>query len=251
MTNNHIVIGRNAVREALSADVTVEKVLLQESGGKELHSLFNAAREASITVEWVPKKVLDRKAQGGVHQGAIAITTPFEYSTVEDILNIAKDRGEDPFVIVLDGIEDPHNLGAIMRSAECAGVHGIIIPKRGGCLVNETVWKTSAGATSYMACAKVTNVARTVEFLQEAGLWVGACTMGPSVHYKTNLTGPLAIVIGNEGKGISRLVESKCDFTVSIPMKGQINSLNASNAAAIVMYEALRQRETQSPNKSK
>lgn len=154
----------------------------------------------------------------------------------------AAERNEDPFIIILDGLEDPHNLGAIMRTAECAGVHGIIIPKRRSVSVTETVAKTSAGAVEYMLCAKVTNIANEVEKLKEKGIWIGACDMGDQLYYNQDLKGPLGIVIGGEGSGISRLVKEKCDFVVSIPMKGNITSLNASNAASILMYEVVRQR---------
>ena len=166
----------------------------------------------------------------------------YEYATVEDILDVAKRRGEDPFVILLDGLEDPHNLGAIMRTAECAGAHGVIIPKRRSVSVTETVAKTSAGAVEYMPCARVTNMARTIEQLQEAGLWIAACDMDGDTLTEANLNGPIGIVIGSEGFGVSRLVREKCDFIVSIPMKGRITSLNASNAASILMYEIVRQR---------
>ncbi|MFQ7473847.1 MAG: 23S rRNA (guanosine(2251)-2'-O)-methyltransferase RlmB, partial [Anaerovoracaceae bacterium] len=159
-----------------------------------------------------------------------------------DILHRAETRGEEPFVVILDGIEDPHNLGAIIRTAECAGVHGIIIPKRRSASVTETVSKTSAGAIEYMLCAKVSNIPREIEKLKERGLWIGACDMDGEVLYRQNLTGPIGIVIGGEGSGVGRLVKEKCDFTVSIPMKGSITSLNASNAASILMYEILRQR---------
>lgn len=166
----------------------------------------------------------------------------YEYATVEEILNVAKQRGEDPFVILLDGLEDPHNLGAIMRTAECAGAHGVIIPKRRSVSITETVAKTSAGAVEYMPCARVTNMARTIEQLQEAGLWIAACDMDGDTLTEADLKGPIGIVIGSEGFGVSRLVREKCDFIVSIPMRGRITSLNASNAASILMYEIVRQR---------
>ena len=172
----------------------------------------------------------------------IAVVLDYEYATVEEILNVAKQRGEDPFVILLDGLEDPHNLGAIMRTAECAGAHGVIIPKRRSVSITETVAKTSAGAVEYMPCARVTNMARTIEQLQEAGLWIAACDMDGDTLTEADLKGPIGIVIGSEGFGVSRLVREKCDFIVSIPMRGRITSLNASNAASILMYEIVRQR---------
>ena len=161
---------------------------------------------------------------------------------MDDILALAEERVEKPFIIILDGLEDPHNLGAVMRTAECAGAHGIIIPKRRSVSVNATVLKTSAGAAEHMLCARVTNIGRTIDELKNQGVWIYACDMGDELIYNQDMTGPLAIVIGSEGFGISRLVREKCDFVVSIPMKGQVNSLNASNAAAIIMYEVVKQR---------
>ena len=242
------IIGRNAVMEALRTDREIEKltVLRQKPGAKaegSLKKILAKAKDQRIPVEYTDRAGLDRIAAGGVHQGVIATVSDYEYRTVEDLLQIAKDRGEAPFLIILDGLEDPHNLGAIMRTAECAGAHGIIIPQRRSVTVNATVMKTSAGAAEHIGCARVTNIARTIEQLQEQGIWVYGCDMDGTSVYGTDLKGPAAIVIGNEGRGISRLVRDKCDFIISIPMKGQINSLNASNAAAIVTYEALRQRE--------
>lgn len=242
------IIGRNAVMEALRTDREIEKltVLRQKPGAKaegSLKKILAKAKDQRIPVEYTDRAGLDRIAAGGVHQGVIATVSDYEYRTVEDLLQTAKDRGEAPFLIILDGLEDPHNLGAIMRTAECAGAHGIIIPQRRSVTVNATVMKTSAGAAEHIGCARVTNIARTIEQLQEQGIWVYGCDMDGTSVYGTDLKGPAAIVIGNEGRGISRLVRDKCDFIISIPMKGQINSLNASNAAAIVTYEALRQRE--------
>ena len=242
------IIGRNAVMEALRTDREIEKltVLRQKPGAKaegSLKKILAKAKDQRIPVEYTDRAGLDRIAAGGVHQGVIATVSDYEYRTVEDLLQTAKDRGEAPFLIILDGLEDPHNLGAIMRTAECDGAHGIIIPQRRSVTVNATVMKTSAGAAEHIGCARVTNIARTIEQLQEQGIWVYGCDMDGTSVYGTDLKGPAAIVIGNEGRGISRLVRDKCDFIISIPMKGQINSLNASNAAAIVTYEALRQRE--------
>ena len=242
------IIGRNAVMEALRTDREIEKltVLRQKPGAKaegSLKKILAKAKDQRIPVEYTDRAGLDRIAAGGVHQGVIATVSDYEYRTVEDLLQTAKDRGEAPFLIILDGLEDPHNLGAIMRTAECAGAHGIIIPERRSASVNATVMKTSAGAAEFIRCARVANMTRTIESLKERGIWVYGCDMDGTSVYGTDLKGPAAIVIGNEGRGISRLVRDKCDFIISIPMKGQINSLNASNAAAIVTYEALRQRE--------
>ena len=243
------IIGRNAVMEALRTDREIERliVLRQKPGAKaegSLKKILAKARDRHIPVDYADRAGLDRIAGGGTHQGGIATVSDYEYRTVEDLLRTAEERNETPFLIILDGLEDPHNLGAIMRTAECAGAHGIIIPERRAVTVNATVMKTSAGAAEHIGCARVTNIARTIEQLQEQGIWIYGCDMDGASLYETDLKGPAAIVIGNEGRGISRLVREKCDFIISIPMKGQINSLNASNAAAIVTYEALRQRET-------
>ncbi|MBQ9060538.1 MAG: 23S rRNA (guanosine(2251)-2'-O)-methyltransferase RlmB [Firmicutes bacterium] len=242
------IIGRNAVMEALRTGRQIEKltVLKQKPGAKaegSLKKILGKAKDQRIPVEYADRTGLDRMAGGGVHQGVIATVSDYQYRTVEELLQTARDRGEAPFLIILDGLEDPHNLGAIMRTAECAGAHGIIIPGRRAVTVNATVMKTSAGAAEHIGCARVTNIARTIEQLQEQRVWIYGCDMNGTSVYGTDLKGPAAIVIGNEGKGISRLVRDKCDFIISIPMKGQINSLNASNAAAIVTYEALRQRD--------
>lgn len=236
--------------EALRTDREIARltVLKQaDAGGKgkqdgSLRKILSIAKDRNIPVSYADRAVLDRMAGGGVHQGVIAVASDYEYTSVEDLLQTASDREEPPFLIILDGLEDPHNLGAVMRTAECAGAHGIIIPQRRSVSVNATVMKTSAGAAEHIGCARVKNIARTVEMLQERGVWVYGCDMDGSDCFETDLTGPAAIVIGNEGRGISRLVREKCDVIVSIPMRGQINSLNASNAAAIVMYEILRQR---------
>lgn len=169
--------------------------------------------------------------------------SPYKYASVDDILDLAKSRGESPFIIILDELEDPHNLGAIMRSAECAGAHGVIVSKRRATGITGTVAKTSAGAVEYLPCARVTNIAQTMDKLKDMGIWIYACDMGGNTYYEQDLKGAIALVIGNEGSGISRLVKEKCDFTVSIPMVGKISSLNASNAAAILMYEVRKQRD--------
>lgn len=240
---SEIIIGRNAVLEALKSNREIEKITLAKGAEGSVKKIAAKARDKNIPVYYSEKNRMDKAASGGVHQGVIAVVSDYKYCSVDDILKRAAQRGEDPFIIILDGLEDPHNLGAIMRTAECAGVHGIIIPKRRSVSVTETVAKTSAGAVEYMLCSKVTNIAGEIEKLKEKGVWIGACDMGDNMYYDHDLTGPLAIVVGGEGTGVSRLVKEKCDFTVSIPMKGNISSLNASNAASILMYEVVRQRK--------
>jgi len=240
---SEIITGRNAVTEALKNGREIEKIIIAEGSGGSIRKIEGKAREKRIPVHYSDRSRLDREAGSDNHQGVIAVVSDYEYCDVEDILKRAEALGEKPLIVILDGIEDPHNLGAIIRTAECAGVHGIIIPKRRSASVNETVAKTSAGAVEYMLCARVTNLAREIDKLKERGLWIAACDMDGNDIYESDVAGALAIVIGSEGNGISRLVKEKCDFTVSIPMKGAINSLNASNAAAVLIYEAVRQRK--------
>lgn len=239
---SEIIIGRNAVTEALKSDREIEKITIAKGAEGSVKQIVGKARDKKIPIYYSEKTRMDKMSQGGAHQGVIAVVSEYKYCEIEDILERARERGEAPFIIILDGLQDPHNLGAIMRTAECAGVHGIVIPKRRSVSVTETVAKTSAGALEYMLCAKVTNIANEIEKLKAHGIWIGACDMGEVPYYKQNLTGPIALVIGGEGTGISRLVREKCDFIVSIPMKGNITSLNASNAASILMYEIVKQR---------
>ncbi len=237
-----LILGRNAVLEALKSGRNIDKITLQKTDGpvaRPIREILTRAKERKIPVYYSDKAHMDKTPN---HQGVIAVASDFEYCQISDMLKRAEERGEKPLLVILDGIEDPHNLGAIMRTAECAGAHGIIIPKRHSVSVNETVLKTSAGAAEYMLCARVTNIANTIDELKEAGLWIYACDMGDGFIYDQDLKGPVAVVVGSEGFGISRLVKEKCDFVVSIPMSGNINSLNASNAAAIFLYEAVRQR---------
>lgn len=243
MEKTSIIIGRNPVTEALKSGRPIDKILVQKNAEGSIGKILSLAKKAGVVTVPSDKKTLDRIAGGGHHQGVAAYVSEYEYASMDDIFRKAEASGEDPFVIILDNLEDPHNLGAIMRTAECTGAHGIIIPKRNSCGLTETVAKSSAGAIEYMPCVRVTNISRTIEELQEKGFWVGACDMGGPVYYKQNLKGKLAVVIGSEGKGISRLVKEKCDFVVSMPMRGKITSLNASNAAAVIMYEVRRQRD--------
>ena len=240
--DENVIIGRNPVTEALKAGREVDKLLVTSREGSMI-KILAMAKEQGIPVMYVEKAALDRISGGQAHQGVAAYVSPYSYSTVEDILARAAERDEDPFIIILDGIEDPHNLGAIIRSAECAGAHGIIIPKRHSATLTETVAKASAGAIEYMPVAKVTNIAQTIDELKDMGIWVAACDMGGMEYYRSDVSGKIAVVIGSEGFGISKLVKEKCDFVVSMPMVGKINSLNASNAAAIIIYEIRKQRD--------
>ena len=238
-----MIIGRNPVAEALKSGREMERVLVQKGAGGSVGKILSLAKERGVILQYEEKEFLDRKAGGGRHQGVIAFVSAHEYAGVEDMLALAEKRGEPPFLIVLDELEDPHNLGAVMRTAECAGAHGVIISRRRAGGLTETVARTSAGAVEYLPCARVTNIPRTLEDLKKKGIWVYACDMDGETYWKQDLTGPVALVIGSEGRGISRLVREKCDFAVSIPMVGKINSLNASNAAAVLMYEVRKQRD--------
>lgn len=239
---SNIIVGRNPVTEALKSGRDIDKLMISTEDGS-MKKILALAKERRIPIMKVEKSALDRLAPGQAHQGVCAYVSAYVYAELEDIFRIAEERGEDPFIIVLDNLEDPHNLGAIMRTAECAGAHGIIIPKRRACSLTEVVAKASAGAIEYMPCVKVTNIAQTIEELKERGIWVAACDMGGQEYYKADLKGKLAVVIGSEGFGISRLVREKCDFVVSMPMVGRITSLNASNAAAVIIYEVRKQRD--------
>ena len=237
-----IVAGRNAVLELLKSDKDINKIFV-ERGEKHgsINEIIARAREARVVLVEVDKEKLDGMAEN--HQGVVAIVPPFNYSEVEDILDLAKEREEDPFVLILDGIEDPHNLGSIIRTAETAGVHGIIIPKRRNVAVNSTVVKVSTGATTYMKIARVNNLNETIKKLKDAGLWViGTDGNSETLYYNQDLKGPLAIIIGSEGFGMSKLVKENSDILIKIPMKGKITSLNASVSAGIVIYEAVKQR---------
>lgn len=238
------VYGRNAVKELLAGGRDVEKMYIQ-SGDREgsVNLLIGIASERKIPIIEVDKVKLDSLTLGAHHQGVVAIAAERNYSTVDEILEYAAERGEPPFIILLDGVEDPHNLGAIIRSAECSGAHGVIIPKRRAVGLTSTAAKASAGAIEHMRVAKVTNLAMTIDELKERGLWFYAADMDGSDYYETDMTGACAIVLGSEGFGVSRLVKEKCDFTVSIPLYGMVNSLNVSCAGAVIMTEVARQRK--------
>lgn len=239
------IIGRNAVMEALKSDREIEKLIVGKGAEGSIKKIIGMAKDKRIPIHYSDKAALERIAGSKTHQGVVAQVSQYTYCEIEDILERAKQRGEDPFLIILDNLEDPHNLGAIMRTAECCGAHGIVIPKRRSVGITETVAKASAGAVEHMLCAKVPNIGQTIDRLKDQGVWVAACDMDGKHYIRQDLTGKLALVIGSEGAGISRLVREKCDFVVSIPMKGKITSLNASNAAAILMYEVVRQRDGQ------
>ena len=235
--------GRNAVLEAFRSGKTIDKLFVQD-GCKDgpILSITREARKHDTLIKYVTKERLDQLSETGKHQGVIAYAAAYEYAEVEDILKNAREKGEEPFIFLLDNIEDPHNLGAIIRTANLAGAHGVIIPKRRAVGLTATVAKTSAGALNYTPVAKVTNLAATIEELKKEGLWFVCADMGGESMYRLNLKGPIGLVIGNEGEGVSRLVREACDFTASIPMKGDIDSLNASVAAGVLAYEIVRQR---------
>ena len=241
---NDLIEGRNAVMEALRAGRTIDKIFIAKGDvDKTLGHIASKARSAGIVVTEADRRKLDAMSQTHAHQGVIALCAVKEYSTIEDMLAIAAERGEAPFLVLCDEISDPHNLGAIIRTAECVGAHGVIIPKRRSVGLTAVVGKASAGALEYLPVARVSNLVSTIRDLQKAGVWVfGTAADGDTGLYAADLKGPAAIVIGNEGEGMSRLVSEACDFKVSIPMHGRISSLNASNAAAILLYEAVRQR---------
>lgn len=236
-----IVEGINVVRELLKADKKIDKVIVEKSENKDLVYLSDLAKSKGIKVEIVDKQTLERINKGKT-QGILAFVPNFKYSDVEDILFVADLKNEKPFIVILDGITDPHNLGAIIRTCECAGVHGVIIPENRACEVNETVYKTSAGAIVHTKIAMVTNLTRTIKDLQEKGVWVYALEAGDKRIYSADFTYPTALIVGSEGKGVSRLVKETADEVLSLDMFGHVNSLNASNAGAIAVYEVVRQR---------
>lgn len=246
MKDKDLIAGRNPVIEALKSGRQIEKILMQKGSDGSALKIEAMARDKRIPIQYVDKAAIDRVLKEGTvhnHQGVVAYVAAYDYCDVDDILQNAASRGEKPFVIILDGVEDPHNLGAIIRSADGAGAHGIIIPKRRAVGITDTVVKASAGAVEYVMVAKVSNLAQTIDKLKEKGLWIAASHMEGEVYYKADLNMPLALVIGGEGDGVSKLILKKADFTLAIPMKGKINSLNASNAAAVLLNEISKQRK--------
>jgi len=236
--------GRNAVLESFRAGKDVDKIfVLDGCMDGAIRSIIREAKKGDTIINYVTKERLDQMSETGKHQGVIAYIAAYNYASVEDILKNAREKNEDPFIIILDGIMDPHNLGAIIRTANQAGAHGIIIPKRRACGLTGIVAKTSAGAINYTPVAKVTNITQTIEKLKDEGIWFACADMGGSEMYDLNLKGPIGLVIGNEGEGVSRLVKEKCDMIATIPMKGDIDSLNASVACGILAYEIVRQRK--------
>ena len=235
--------GRNAVLEAFRSGKTIDRLfVLDGCQDGPVRTIVREAKKHDTIVNFVPKERLDSMSETGHHQGVMAYAAAYEYAEVEDILKIAEEKGEPPFLFLLDGIEDPHNLGAIIRTANLAGAHGVIIPKRRAVGLTATVARTSAGALNYTPVAKVTNMAATIEDLKKRGIWFVCADMGGESMYRLNLTGPIGLVLGNEGAGVSRLVKEKCDMIASIPMKGDIDSLNASVATGVLAYEIVRQR---------
>ncbi len=242
-TNDNVVVGRNAVIELLKSQREIENVLIAK-GEREgsINRIVAMCNEKKVLIKYVDRKKIDFLAAGANHQGVLANVGMHEYVSVEDILSHAREKGEAPFIIICDEIEDSHNLGAIIRTAEAAGVHGVIIPKRRGVGLNYVVSKTSCGALEYMKVAKVTNLANTIDKLKKENVWIYAADMDGERWDKIDYSGGVALVVGNEGKGVGRLIKEKCDFTVSLPMLGEVNSLNASVAAGIIMYEEARQK---------
>ena len=239
----YTVEGRNAVIEAIRAGRPIDRLfILDGCNDGPVSTIKREAKKNDIIIKFVDKDRLDAMSTTEHHQGVIAKCAAYEYAQVSDILANAKEKGEDPFIIILDNIEDPHNLGAIIRSANLAGAHGVIIPKNRAVGLTATVARTSAGALNYTPVAKVTNLARTIDDLKKQGIWFACADMDGDVMYDQNLTGPIGLVIGSEGDGVSRLVRQKCDYCVSIPMKGDIDSLNASVAAGVLMFEIVRQK---------
>ena len=235
--------GKNSVYESLVAGKTFNKLMVAK-GLSDEHSnkIINLAREKGVSINFVDRKILDRSSETGRHQGFIAEITDFVYAEIEEVYDIAAKRGEQPFIVILDNIEDPHNLGSIIRVCECAGVHGIVIPKQRACSVNATVLKTSAGACNHLAVCRFANINQIIEKLKKEGFWIYCADMDGEYVYKTNLTGPVAVVIGSEGKGVSKLTKQLCDGVIKLPMYGKVNSLNASTATSAVVYEIVRQR---------
>lgn len=242
--DDRIIFGKNAVTEGLSSGRSIDKILISKTNHVDgtLQKIVDGAKDAGVVVKFVDKEKLDQATQHGKHQGVVAYMAAHNYVELEALFANAEAKGESPFFIILDGIEDPHNLGAIIRTANVVGAHGVIIPKNRAVSLTSTVAKTSAGAIEYTPVCKVTNLARTIEELQSKNVWITGADMDGGSMYDIDFKGSIGLVIGSEGKGLGRLIREKCDYVASIPMKGDINSLNASVAAGVLMYEALRQR---------
>lgn len=238
-----IIEGRNPIIEALKSNRSIEKIMVNKASKEgSIKKILAMAKENKVIIQEVDRHKLDEMSESHAHQGVIAITSDYRYYDLDEILEIPKERGEDPFFIILDGITDPHNLGSIIRTADAVGAHAVIIPKRRSVQITPVVAKASAGAVEYLPVCKVTNIVNTIKTLKENGLWIAAVDMDGQTFYQQNLGGPLGLVVGSEGEGISRLVKQNCDFTVSMPMSGNVTSLNASVAGGILLYEVYRQR---------
>lgn len=238
-----IIEGRNPIIEALKNNRSIEKIMVNKASKEgSIKKILAMAKEKKVIIQEVDRHKLDEMSESHAHQGVIAITSDYRYYDLDEILEIPKERGEDPFFIILDGITDPHNLGSIIRTADAVGAHAVIIPKRRSVQITPIVAKASAGAVEYLPVCKVTNIVNTIKNLKENGLWIAAVDMDGQTFYQQNLGGPLGLVVGSEGEGISRLVKQNCDFTVSMPMSGNVTSLNASVAGGILLYEVYRQR---------
>lgn len=245
MENLDIIAGRNATLEALRSKRSINKILIQDGiKGGSISEIMALAKERGLSVEFVKSEKLDKLIPGVRHQGVAAMVAPIAFQSLESVFAKAKAKQEDPFIILLDELQDPQNVGAIIRTADAAGVHGILLPKRRSCPLNAVVAKISAGAVEYVPVVQIGNIVQTIEELQARGCWVVGADMDGATYFETNLKGPLVLVIGAEGKGLGRLVKQKCDAIVSIPMVGGVASLNASNAAAVLMYDAVRQRRS-------
>ena len=244
MENSELIIeGRNAIIEVFKSGRSVDKLFIQEHTKEgSMNTLLREAKKTNTLIKYVPKERLDQLSETGHHQGAVAFVAAYNYAEIDDLFAKAEEKGESPFFIILDEIEDPHNLGAIIRTANLAGAHGVIVPKNRACGLTATVVKASAGAINYTPICKVTNISQTIEALKDKGMWFVCADMEGETMYDIDLTGSIGLVIGNEGKGVSRLVKEKCDFVASIPMNGDIDSLNASVATGVLAYEIVRQR---------
>lgn len=245
MSQAEIIFGRNSITEALKSGRSINKILVA-AGDRQgsVKKILGQAREQKIVIQEVDPAKLKALVPEGSHQGIVAYVAPIQYSTLDDVLEIAKQRNEPPFLVILDELEDPHNVGAILRTADAAGCHGVLLPKRRTAPITATVAKTSAGAVEYVPIVRIGNVSQTIKTLKEEGIWiVGADMDGTSDYYAANMTGPIAVVVGSEGQGLSRLIKENCDFLVKIPMKGHLTSLNASVACSLLLYEVLKQRE--------
>lgn len=241
--NNEIIAGRNAVFEALRAERPLNKIIMQEGArGGSLGEILTMAKERHIPVENAKQEKLDKLAVGIRHQGIVALGAPVAFASLEDVFKKAEEKGEPPFIILLDELQDPQNVGAIIRTADAAGAHGVLMPKRRACPLNSVVAKISAGAVNYVPIVQIGNIPQTMDELKERGCWIVGADMDGECVYKSNVKGAIVLVVGAEGKGLGRLVKQKCDLIVSLPMHGGVNSLNASNAAAVLMYEIVRQR---------